>query len=167
MFHLRTKPLPAVRRSPARGIPAMTVQLSPEPDPTARTAELRQGQTTGPLPLGFDFELVGLRYTWFELSADGFMTFGPDPSIYRTVWHGSGRFIPMYPELGNFIALGLADPLPGNRRRIAYEVRGAPQRRRLVLSVTEVPHRAGPGRNVQVILHERTGMIDIRFKDAA
>jgi hypothetical protein len=107
------------------------------------------------VPLGFEFELFGVRYSWFELSPDGFMTFGPHPSANRPDTMLRGRFIPVYPELNNFITLGLPEPVPGGRLLVAYEVRGAPARRRLVLILGDV----------QVVLHERTGMIDIRAAD--
>lgn len=147
-----------------------SIQLSPEPDPSAHTLELCQDQTTGPLPLGFEFELFGVRYTWFELSSDGFMTFGPDPSPCRPDCLRPSRFIPVDADQNNFIALGVAEALPAGRRLVAYEVRGAPGRRRLVLSLSEVP--AGPESapepsRVRLMLHERTGMIDVRVTAAA
>lgn len=144
----------------------VSVQLAPEPVPSAHTVELCQDQTTGPLPLGFEFELFGVRYAWFELSSDGFMTFGPHPSPCRPDCLRPSRFIPLDAERNNFITLGVADTPPAGRRLVAYEVRGAPGRRRLVLSLSEV--ECGPERtSVQLMLHERTGMIDVRFTEAA
>jgi hypothetical protein len=141
------------RRSPM----PLSIQLTPEPDPIAHTLELRQDQTTGPLPLGFEFELFGVRYTWFELSSDGFMTFGPDPSPSRPGCLRPNRFIPVDADQNNFIALGVPESRPAGPRVVAYEVRGAPGRRRLVLSLGEV----------RLLLHERTGMIDVRLTPAA
>ena len=147
------RPRNPVAWSPPRGNPpARSVPLAPEPAPTAHVLELGPNQTTGPVALGFEFELFGVRYTWFELSPDGFMTFGPHPSAYHRDSMLRGRFIPVYPELNNFITLGVPEPFPAGRPLVAYEVRGAPARRRLVLTLGDV----------QVVLHERTGMIDIR-----
>lgn len=145
----------------------LSIQLSPEPDPSAHTLELCQDQTTGPLPLGFEFELFGVRYTWFELSSDGFMTFGPDPSPCRPDdCLRPSRFIPVDADQNNFIALGVSETLPAGRRLVAYEVRGAPGRRRLVLSLSGV--ESAPERSsVRLMLHERTGMIDVRCTAAA
>ena len=125
-----------------------------EPDPTANLVDLSGDQATGPLPLGFEFELFGVRYTWFDLSSDGFMTFGTDPK---------GRFIPLSRDLNNFIALGWTDACPFGRSKVGYEVRGAPGRRRLVLSFAGVPaDNARLGAMIsQLVLHERTGMIDV------
>jgi hypothetical protein len=133
----------------------MGIQFAPEPDPTANLMNLSEDQATGPLPLGFEFELFGVRYTWFDLSSDGFMTFGTDPK---------GRFIPLNSDLNNFIALGWTDAFPFGRSKVGYEVRGAPGRRRLVLSFAGVP-AADNGRLgaliAQLVLHERTGMVDV------
>ena len=165
---LARRPRSGVERRPSP-LPR-SIQLAPEPDPSAHTMELRPDQTTGPLPLGFEFELFGVRYTWFELSSDGFITFGPDPAPCRPDCLRPSRFIPLDAERHNFIALGVAETPPAGRRLVAYEVRGAPGRRRLVLSLSEVP--AGPQRSpeptgVRLMLHERTGMIDVRFTEAA
>ena len=133
---------------------AMPIQFAPEPDPTAHVVDLSEDQTTGPLPLGFQLEFFGVRYSWFDLSSDGFMTFG-------THW---SPFIPLNDDLNNFIALGWTDVCPLSRRRVAYEVRGAAQRRRLVLSLSRAPASPedGLGRmTAQLVLHERTGMIDV------
>jgi len=142
------------RRLRAGSATVMPIQFAPEPDPTAHVVDLSEDQTTGPLPLGFEFEFFGVRYSWFDLSSDGFMTFG-------THW---SPFIPLNDDLNNFIALGWTDVCPLSRRQVAYEVRGAAQRRRLVLSLSGAPAspKDGLGRmTAQLVLHERTGMIDI------
>ncbi|MEA2714186.1 MAG: hypothetical protein QOK27_2147 [Gemmatimonadales bacterium] len=154
------RPLPA--RTPGRtcrltggSSTTMSIRFAPEPEPTANTAALGEGQTTGPLPLGFEFEFFGVRYTWFDLSSDGFMTFGTQPRR---------RFIPLSADLNNFIALGWTDGYTLSRKQVAYEVRGTARRRRLVLSCTLVPESPENGletMTAQLVLHERTGMIDV------
>jgi hypothetical protein len=153
-------PPPARTRGLASGVEsrratAMSIQFAPEPDPAGQVVDLGEDETTGPLPLGFEFELFGVRYSWFDLSADGFMTFGT-----RSVAH----FIPLDANLNNFIALEWGDVCPLSRRQVGYEVRGAPPRRRLVLSFVPVPASSGEGlgtMTAQLVLHERTGMIDL------
>jgi hypothetical protein len=145
----------------------MSIQFAPEPDPTAHIVDLGEEQTTGPLPIGFDFEFFGVRYTLFDLSSEGFLTFGTPPTPDCSGSYPRTRFIPLDPDLKNFIALGWADVCPPGRSQVAYEVRGAAQRRRLVLSFTGVP--ASPGLSLgtmtaQLVLHERTGMIDIHTR---
>ena len=153
------RPLPA--RPPGRpcrlaggSSTTMSIGFAPEPEPTANIAELGEGQTTGPLPLGFEFEFFGVRYTWFDLSSGGFMTFGTQPRR---------SFIPLSADLDNFIALGWTDGYTLSRKQVAYEVRGSAHRRRLVLSCTLVPESPENGletMTAQLVLHERTGMID-------
>ena len=142
------------RRLRAGSATVMPIQFAPEPDPAAHVVDLGEDQTTGPLPLNFEFEFFGVRYAWFDLSSDGFMTFGTH----------SSPFIPLNHDLNNFIALGWTDVCPLSRRHVAYEVRGAAQRRRLVLSLSRIPappEDGGGTMTVQVVLHERTGMIDV------
>jgi hypothetical protein len=154
------RPLPARTPGPAcrftgGSSTTMSIRFAPEPEPTANIAELGEGQTTGPLPLGFEFEFFGVRYTWFDLSSDGFMTFGTQPRRC---------FIPLSADLNNFIALGWTDGYTLSRKQVAYEVRGIAARRRLVLSCTLVPESPENGletMTAQAVLHERTGMIDV------
>ena len=142
---------------------AMTIQYAPEGTPTANIVDLSNDQTTGPLSLGFQFEFFGARYSWFDISAEGFVKFGVES---RALWPGSRpgrRFIPMNRELDNFLALGWAQSRTIHRVRVAYELRGPEGRRRMVLSMTGVPPRPGRLGVVvgQLILRERTGMIEV------
>lgn len=139
---------------------AIPIPFAPEADPTATVLELGEDQTTGPRPLGFEFEFFGERYISFDLSSEGFMTFGTRLS---SDWYLGSRFISPY-ALNNFITLGWTDVGLLGRRNVAYEVRGAPERHRLVLSFARVPASpdAGLGMMIaQLVLHERTGMIDV------
>jgi hypothetical protein len=126
--------------------------------------DLSEDQATGPLPIGFEFELFGVRYTWFDLSSDGFMTFGTDRLPRCSDSYPKGCFIPLSSDLSNFIALGWTDAYPFAQSKVGYEVRGAPGRRRLVLSFAGIPaadnFRLG-AMIAQLVLHERTGMIDV------
>lgn len=145
-------------------VTAMSIQFAPEPRPTAQVIELGEDQTTGPVPLGFEFEFFGVRYTWFDLSSEGFLTLGTHSCPSRSGAHPRNRFIPLSADLNNFIAFGWTDGCVPGRRQVAYEVRGAAQRRRLVLSFTLVPPSPDDGEGTmaaQLILHERTGMIDV------
>ena len=78
-------------------------------------------------------------------------------------------FLPLNvnPDLKGFIALGSTDGCTQGRSQVAYEVRGPAPRRRLVLSFTLVPPLPEDGlgtMTVQLVLHERTGMIDIHSR---
>jgi hypothetical protein len=146
-----------------RNVIAMTIQYAPEAAPTANLVDLRDDQTTGPLSLGFQFEFFGVSYSWFDLSAEGFLTFGLES---RTLWPGSRpgrRFIPLSADLNNFLALGWCQGCMPDRVRITHEQRGPVGRRRMVVSLTGSPAQGSRRELVmgQLILRERTGMIDV------
>ena len=160
-FGLKARPpVPGPRRGT---VMAMSIQFAPESEPTANTLELHEGQTTGSLALGFEFELFGVCYTRFELSSKGFIAFGTDSSPCGL--HSPQRlsFIRVNEDLSNFIGRWYIDAFPPAPLRIAYEVRGSAPRRRLVLSFTTIPGAAEVEEGAltaQLILHERTGMIE-------
>jgi hypothetical protein len=145
-----------------RNAMAMTIQYAPEPVPTAHVLDLTEDQTTGPISLGFQFEFFGASYNWFDLSAGGFITFGIES---RTLWPGSRpghRFIPLNPDLNNFLALEWCHGCVPDDVRIAYELRGSVGRRRMVLSLAAEPSEGSGGVVMgQLILRERTGMIEV------
>ena len=163
------------RRAPASGqtprlsggiSTAVPIQFAPEPDPTTNVVDLGREQSTGPLPLGFEFEFFGVRYTFFDLSSEGDVR---APLVSWLLRFPSSRFLPLNvnTDLNSFIALGWSDGCPNGRSHVAYEVRGAGQRRRLVVSFTLVPpfpeDEPGP-MTAQLVLHERTGMIDVHTR---
>jgi len=115
----------------------------PEPDATANPIALGEHETTGPLPVGFEFERFGTRYDHFDLSTDGFVRFG------RGSYHG---------ERDNRLPLGADARSRLGGGRLTYEMRGSAPRRRLVVSF------AGPAlpATLQLIVHERTGIVEVR-----
>jgi hypothetical protein len=146
---------------------AMPIQFAPEPNPTANIVDINEDQATGARDLGFEFEFFGIRYTCFDVSSDGFITLGTDASSFGFDSAQADRCIPINGALSNFIALGSIGVSLAGPRRIGYEVRGPARRRRLVLSFTPKQDTAGGeslGIDAQVVLYERTGMIDIHTK---
>ena len=53
-----------------------SISAPDDPDPAATTMLLEEHETTGPLPVGFEFERFGTRFDHFDLSTDGFIKFG-------------------------------------------------------------------------------------------
>jgi hypothetical protein len=104
---------------------------------------LGEHETTGPLPVGFEFEHFGATYDHFDLSTDGFIGFGS----------GSYR--------GRVDACLQLDTVGGyrlGRGRVAYEVRGRAPRRRLIVSFADLRLAHA---TLQLIVYERTGMIEV------
>jgi hypothetical protein len=113
-----------------------------EAEVTANSIRLGEHETTGLLPVGFEFERQGARYDHFDVSTDGFITFAQGPL------HGGGpgrvRLVEERTRFGG--------------GRVTYEVRGMAPRRRLVVSLME---ERSPPAALQVTVHERTGIIEV------
>jgi hypothetical protein len=114
-----------------------------EPEAIANTMLLGEHQTTGLLPVGFEFEHGGARYDHFDLSTDGFIRFSSG-----SCRGGVGACLPL--EAAGGIRLG--------EGRVAYEIRGSAPRRRLVLSFADLRLLQA---TLQLVLYERTGMIQV------
>ena len=109
---------------------------------TTNSILLGEHETTGVLPVGFEFERRGETYDHFALSTDGFITFVRGDR--RAGLPGRVRLV----EEGTRLAGG----------RVSYEVRGLAPRRRLVVTLVE----AGPlASEIEVTVHERTGIVEV------
>jgi hypothetical protein len=137
---------------------ATLIPFAPEPGPFANVLGLGDDETTGPLPIGFEFTFFGNQYTQFFLSSNGFMGFDPD------IPNGccDGGVIPSDDGLNNLIALAWTDLFLPAGGEIAYETRGTAPNRRLIVSYTNVP-LFGESATVttQVILYEKKDVIEI------
>jgi hypothetical protein len=103
---------------------------------------LGEHETTGLLPVGFEFERQGARYDHFDVSTEGFITFVR--GTRRASPPGHVRLVEERPRIG--------------AGRVTYGVRGIAPRRRLVVFLTEdCPLSA----TVQVTVHERTGIVEV------
>jgi len=117
---------------------------APEPDATANAILVGEHETTGPLPVGFEFEPFGVRYDRFELSTDGFIGFGSGSH------HGGGDCrLPIGADARSRLGGG----------RVTYEVRGSAPRRRLVVSFAELGVLRA---TLQLVVYERTGIVEVR-----
>jgi hypothetical protein len=112
-----------------------------EAEVTANSILLAEHETTGLLPVGFEFERQGAKYDHFDVSTDGVITF------VHGARHG-----------GPPVRVRLAEERTGcGGGRVTYEVRGVAPRRRLVVSLSE----EGPlAATLQVTVHERTGIVE-------
>jgi hypothetical protein len=103
---------------------------------------LAEHETTGPLPVGFEFERSGASYDHFCVSTDGFIIFV----------RGTRRA-----ERPDRVCLTSAGTRVGGVR-VTYEVQGPTPRRRLLVSLAEA---GAPGATLRVTVHERTGIVEI------
>jgi hypothetical protein len=115
----------------------------PEADVMVSSVTLGEHDTTGLLPVGFEFERLGSRYDHFDVSTDGFITFVRGPG--RRGLPANVRLVDERARLG--------------AGRVSYRLRGCAPRRRLVVAITE----DGPvGIALEVTVHERTGIVEVR-----
>ena len=113
-----------------------------EAEATANSILLGEHETTGLLPVGFEFERCGARYDHFDVSTDGFITFVRGTRRERVP--ESVRLVEERARLGG--------------GRVTWELHGTAPRRRLVVSLSA----DGPlGATLQATVHERTGIVEV------
>jgi hypothetical protein len=156
------KPRPVKQqREPRRGRAAATgIPFAPESGPFAHGLTLGDDQTSGPLPIGFDFEFFGAQYRQINVASNGFVSFETD------ALNGccSGRVIPSDDGMNNLIALAWTDLYPPGGGEIAYETRGTAPNRRLIVSFSGIswfPEFGMSRVTTQLILRERKSVIEI------
>jgi len=139
---------------------ASAIPFAPEAGPFPNVLTLDDDQTTGPLPIGFEFEFFGVRYSQFNVSSNGFVSFDADAPNGCC----GGGVIPSDDGLNNLIALAWTDLYPPGGGQVAYAVRGIAPNRRLVVTFTDVSwccEIGVPRLTTQLILRERKGVIEI------
>jgi hypothetical protein len=140
---------------------AKSIRFAPETGPFANVVSLADDETTGLIPIGFEFSFFENRYSSINISSNGFVGFEPDMS------HGCcSGFIPSASDDGanNLIALAWADLYPPGGGEISYETRGSAPHRRMVISFRSIGwccEEAGDRVTSQLILYEQKGMIEI------
>ena len=137
---------------------AAPIPFAPEAGPLRHVLALGDDETTGPLPIGFEFTFFGHQYAAFNLSSNGFVGFDPQMSDGCC----DGGVIPSDDGLDDLIALAWTDLYPPGGGSIAYETRGTAPQRRLIVSFTAVP-LFGETATVtsQLILRERENTIEV------
>ena len=114
----------------------------------------------GPIPLEFTFPYFDAEYDAIYISTNGFVTFLPDQP--------DGGSAPLLgsPEPPNaVIAATWCDLVAaGGRPSVTYGVVGLAPRRQFIVAWRQIPTRTAPGRaDVQLILHEGTGQIELQL----
>ena len=139
---------------------AEAIPFDPETGTLANSILLGDDETTGPLPIGFEFAFFGNRYTTVNVSSNGFIGFDTDMSQGCCI----GGLLPSDDGVNNIIALAWTDLYPPGGGQISYETRGSAPNRRLIISYTAVPWCCEVGVDrvtSQVILYERRSLIEI------
>ena len=118
---------------------------------------LSDDQTSGALPIGFNFDFFGTNYSNFYISSNGFLAFTPEINGCCT-----GQLLPDATSPNNLIAFAWEDINPGAGGSIDYFTTGVAPNRQLVVNFTNVPHfGSGNQITVQTVLNETSNAIEI------
>jgi N-acetylneuraminic acid mutarotase len=112
------------------------------------------------LPVGFNFVFFGNTYSTFNLSTNGFISFGSGSDAGCC----SGRTIPLNDDYNNIIAAAWTDLYSPGGGGIFYETRGQAPNRILVVAYDNLPWYEEEGVNrvtTQIILYEGTNNVEI------
>lgn len=128
---------------------------------TAQTISSLNNGTWTALPIGFTFEFYGTNQTTFNVSTNGFISFGS----LTTAGSTAGQNIPSTATPNNLIALAWGDLDFTSGGTLDYFVNGTAPNRKLVVRYTNVPRVGGASglTTGQIILHETTGTIELQI----
>lgn len=116
----------------------------------------------GPLPIGFSFEIYGNTYTEFNVSSNGFVSFGTDSSSYGnqpipTAWDWTDNFVaPFWDDL-------VVDYWPYNSGVVYYETLGVSPNSQLVVEYHEVSRLGSYDLLTFEIILNETGEIWLQY----
>jgi cysteine-rich repeat protein len=100
---------------------------------TGASLPLADEQVSGPLPLGFEFEFFGKRYTALTVSSNGFLAFEGDEAGCCTGQRLPDGTVP------NGLVAGLWKDLDPSRGAVAYQTVGSAPARVFIVQFTGVP----------------------------
>ncbi len=134
--------------------------FSPENITGGTTLNLSDDQTSGPVPLGFDFSFFGEIYSTAIISSNGFLTFENNSNSGCC----SGEFIPSQSAINNYIAFAWSDLFPpGGNGTVRYTTIGAAPNRVFVLDFIDISLccDSTPEVTTQLKLFEDSSVIEI------
>jgi len=106
---------------------------------TGNPLSLGDDNVSGPIPIGFDFDFHGVRYSTLYVSSNGFVSFLEGQGSACC----SGHPIPESGSINAFIAAVWTDLYPGAGGEVSYQTLGSPGTRTFVLMFKNVPHFSG------------------------
>ncbi|EAQ39850.1 fungalysin metallopeptidase (M36) [Dokdonia sp. MED134] len=134
--------------------------FSPENITGGTTLNLSDDETSGPVPLGFDFSFFGETYSTAIVSSNGFLTFENNSNSGCC----SGEFIPSQSAINNYIAFAWSDLFPpGGNGIVRYTTIGAAPNRVFVLDFIDISLccDSTPEVTTQLKLFEDSSVIEI------
>ncbi len=133
-------------------------------DFTGTSVPLGDDQLSSQLPIGFDFIFYGETYNTFQISSNGFLTFGDDNFDSGCC---QGDLIPSPGTPSNLIAFAWDDLFPPGNGSVTYTTLGTAPNRTLLVSFEEIPFCCNSTGEVtaQVQLYEGSNRIEIHSTD--
>ena len=111
-------------------------------------------------PIGFSFTFYGNAYTQFNVSSNGFISFGAAGSSGCC----SGQPIPSNDGVNNIIAAAWTDLFPAGGGGVFYETRGQAPNRYLIVAYQQIPWCCEFGVDrvtSQIVLYEGSNAVEI------
>jgi len=136
-------------------VAAGTFALRPVP---ATVAVVGDDSVSGSLPIGFTFPFFGQPQTQFNVSTNGFITFGDTEAGCC-----DGAALPDANLPNGVIALYWVDLVVDGTASITYGTQGVAPNRELVVSYNGVRHYSNGGAPLtgQIVLHEGSGVVEL------
>ncbi|PBQ32908.1 hypothetical protein CNR22_14370 [Sphingobacteriaceae bacterium] len=136
-------------------VPMPTNTSGPE---ITNTVSLTDDAVTGTLSIGFPFKFFCNTYSAFNISSNGFITFGSTVNGCCT-----GQSLPSTTTPNDLIAVAWEDFNPGSGGTISYATVGTTPNRTLLVTYDNVPHFGSGGGplTAQIKLFETTNVIEI------
>jgi hypothetical protein len=132
-----------------------------DPDTTSggTSVSLNDDEVSGQCQIGFSFRFFDNFYSTFQISSNGFITFGSNTDNGCC----SGDYIPSSGTPNNFIAHVWNDLYPPGGGSITYQTVGTSPNRKCIINFTGIPQCCGSSypRTSQIQLHEGCGRIEI------
>ena len=123
------------------------------------TVALYDDEVSGELPIGFDLLWFGETVSTFQVSSNGFVTFGGGLEESGCC---EGQPIPLGDHLDGVLALGWSDLNPAAGGAITAETRGTSPDRRLVITFDAVPIAYSTDTlTAQAIVYETTHLVEL------
>ncbi|MGH1336983.1 MAG: SBBP repeat-containing protein [Aureispira sp.] len=126
----------------------------------ATTVTLGDDALSSALPIGFGFNFFGNIYTDFNISSNGFISFGANTSNGCC----SGQVLPNVSQPNNVIALAWEDLIPPNGGQISYLTVGTAPNRILVVEFSGIEHYpSGDSVQGQIHLYEGLNIVEVHL----
>jgi hypothetical protein len=123
--------------------------------------------STGPIPIGFNFDFYCNTYTAVHICSNGFITFDYMPFSWPTPFVHPTQLLPDLAYPNGMIAFNMTDLDPGQGGTITYTTVGTSPNRMFIVTYSNVPCFSSNDLNTgQIVLYETSNLIEIHTTSA-